>query len=103
MQFLMAFVRHQEALVLRSSTKFDENRTISFSIMGDEGWGQVSSKLRVVSENKADTYFGGIKPGWTHFDPRRLPQTLIVFFNAVNKPWYIMGDGCGQISSKLFV
>ena len=43
-------------------------------IMGGEDGGQVSSELRVVSEKKANAYFGGQNPS-----PHRPSEALIFF------------------------
>uniref|UniRef100_UPI00358FE6AD syntaphilin-like n=1 Tax=Myxine glutinosa TaxID=7769 RepID=UPI00358FE6AD len=53
-----------------------------------------------VSEKKANIYFGGVKPG-PSLTPRRPPKWQI-FFNAVNKLWYITGDEGCVVSEKKF-
>ena len=63
-------------------------------ITGDEGCGQVSSKLCVWFQKREQIHILGATP-----TPLQKPLDPD-FFNGVNNLWYITGDeGCRQASS----
>ena len=67
---------------LRPKKIFNVVNKLSY-ITGDEGGGQVSSELRVVSQKKENTSFAG-QPPYTsldlHFSNVMPPQTSIIYY-----------------------